>query len=1145
MKSRQLSPAYFALFALLSTTSSAFAQSATGSMAGVVVDPNGAAIPTATVTAKNEATGVEIQSTSSEAGLYVFPQLSTGRYVIMVEKSGFKKLTRQNIEIRIAQRVDLDLKLEVGDVQQSVTVSDQAPLLETSSSERGNAVSTKMMDTLPLFAGGIRNPRAFVNFMPGVTNNGEQSVSGSGGRAQEVLIDGASALNVESSAVFNFPSAEMFSEFKMLSSNYSAEYGRVGGGIEIYVAKSGTSWFHGAAFHNMRRDIWNANAWARNANPNPAANFRPKERFNETGGSIGGPVYIPKVYDGRNKTFWYFTKTKDLRPATIGFPISTLPTPLMKQGNFSQAGVPIVYDPATTAGNVRQPFPGNIVPAARFSRVARNLIPLIPDANRPTLANNYDFVNESPFERDIWSFKADHAFTPTNRVSYFFSNEVQAQTDLATFPGALGQGLNNNQKPYNHRINHDYSIKPNLSMHTTYSFSITRQTWNNPFQAGFGSKLGFNLTGDSDATPRIQFNGAAGLTPYGVQDGKVANGAQFNRQWWFSQGFTWLRGKHEYKFGYNWRRFTTRGEDLAGTNGRYVFNRAQTALPTALTSSGHEFASLLLGAADVASNVVPPVLFDTVNYYDTAVFFQDNWRVSSKLTLNLGLRYEVPIGWHIPDGNGYSHVDINVPNPGAGGRPGALVFSGTGPGRTGVKRFYPNDYSNIGPRIGFAYQLTPKTVLRGGYAIFYQGMSSGGCGCRAGFAGTNDLQSDGLNQVLNWDNGIPVQAGYRPPPIIDPTIVNFQSVQYQGPTAGQAARIYNWSFSVQHEIKNWLFDVAYQGNRGTRLNSTVDLNQLPTSLLSRGSLLQQPLSSPAAQAAGFREPFPGFGLNRSVAQSLRPYPQYLTVASLFAGYGLSWYDALQLKVERRYGDMQINANYTWSKSLGNGHFRQVFSQLGGQGSPQDYYNLPDAKSFMPFDIPHVLNILATYDLPFGKGKKYLGSANRLVNLATGGWTIAGTAVYRKGTLIQAATPGNPLGNGVLFAPLTKANRSGAPIRTGIDRTTLDPNNPNTRFFNPAAYTAAPLFTLGTAAFYDNAFRQPAVFTENFAIVKRMALFETEKNPVVLIYRADGFNIFNRTNFGGVNGTIGNANFGRPTGPQNGARLITMGLRLEF
>ncbi len=371
-------------------------------------------------------------------------------------------------------------------------------------------------------------------------------------------------------------------------------------------------------------------------------------------------------------------------------------------------------------------------------------------------------------------------------------------------------------------------------------------------------------------------------------------------------------------------------------------------------------------------------------------------------------------------------------------------------------------------------------------------------------------------------------------------------MQYQGPTAGQPGRIYNWSFNIQHEINNFLLDVAYQGNRGTRLNSTIDLNQLPTSALSRGTLLQQRIDSPAAQAAGITPPFAGFPAAQSVAQSLRPFPQYLAVQSLFAGWGRSWYDALQAKVERRFGTYQLQANYTWSKSLGMGHYRQVFGQVGSPGAtPQDYYNLDDSKSFTNFDIPHVFNVLSTFDLPFGKGKKFLNGNNPVLSRLVGGWTIAATQQYRKGTLIWLNTPGNPLGNGVLFAPVTKANMGTGPIRTGIDRTTLDPNDPSTRWFNPAAFTAAPALTLGTAAFYHDDFRQPALLNETLAIVKRTVLFEAGENPVTLTYRADAFNLFNRTNFGGVVGTVGNANFGRPTAPQHTARIITMGLRLEF
>lgn len=1136
---------------LLMSAAGCWSQVSTGSLSGQITDPNGALIPGAKVVAKNNATGQELTTQASESGLYVFPSLNTGVYTLTVEKEGFNKISFDNIEIRIAQRQDLDVRLEVGNVQQTVTVSSEPPLLETSTVERGQNLSTKFMDNLPLFSGGIRNPRNFVNYMPGVTNNGEQSVSGSGGRAQEVLIDGGSAINVESSAVFNFPSAEMFGEFKMLQSNYSAEYGRVGGGIEIYVSKSGTNAIHGAAFHNMRRDVWNANAWQRNA----AGQIRAKERFNETGGALGGPVFLPKIYDGRNKSFWFFTYTKDLRPATINFPVTTVPTVLMKQGNFSEAGVPVLYDPLT-----REPFPGNIIPQSRFSSISRNILPLIPDPNvAGRLAGNYNFVGNTAFDRYIWNLKFDHAITDNNRVSFFYSNEVQLEDAVSNFAGPLGNGLLNGQKPYNYRINHDWNFTPTMLMHTTVSYSKTRQTWDNPNQKGYGSQLGFNLTGDSDAIPRIQFSGTSGLpgpgnpvnsavpaqTAWGVMDGKVGNGAQFNKQWQISQGYTWLRDKHEFKFGGAWRRFETLGLDLAGTNGTYLFSRAQTGL-LGQTSTGHEFASFLLGAVDQVSNVVPPVLFDTTIYYDTSVYFQDNWRITPKLTLNLGIRYEVPIGWHVPGGNGYSHVDINVPNPGAGGRPGALVFSGTGPGRNGEKRFYPTDWSNFGPRFGFAYQLTPKTVIRGGYAIYYQGLSSGGCGCRAGFAGTNNLQSDGQNPVINWDNGIPVQPGYRPPPIIDPTIVNYQSVQYQGPTAGQPGRIRNWSFNIQHEVKNFLIDVAYQGNRGSRLNSTVDLNQLPPSALNRGSLLSQRIDSQAARDAGITAPFAGFPTNLSVAQALRPYPQYLSVNSLFAGWGKSWYDALQAKVERRFGSAQIMANYTWSKSLGMGHYRQVFSQVGSAGAtPQDFYNLNDSKSFTNFDIPHVANILTTFDLPFGRGRKFLNTDNPVLSRIVGGWTIAGAQTYRKGTLIWLTTPGNPLGNGVLFSPVTKANVGSGPIRTGIDRTSLDPNDPSSRWFNPAAFTAAAPFTLGNAAFYYNDFRQPAVFTENLSIVKRTVLVNLDKNPITLTYRADAFNLFNRTNFGNVIGVIGNPNFGRPQSPQNGPRIITMGLRLEF
>jgi hypothetical protein len=1133
------------LIGLVLSCGLALGQVATGSLSGTITDANGASVPGAKLVITSKDTGTKIEAASSDAGLYVFPAVPAGAWTLTAEKNGFKKLTRSGIEVRIAQRLDLDLKLEVGDVQQTIEVTAETPLLETSTSDKSAVFSPKFMNEVPLFTGAIRNPRSFISYLPGVNAGAELSVSGSGGRAQEVQIDGASLIIPESGGtVFNMPSAEMFQEFKMTTAAFSAEYGRFGGGVESYATKSGSNWFHGTAFLNMRRDIWNANAWARNASTNPATSFRPKERQNEIGGAGGGPVYIPKVYDGRNKSFFYYTYTQRLLPANIGFPLSTVPTALMKQGNFSQLGNQMIYDPATTSGNDRQPFPGNIIPQSRFTRVARNLIPLIPDPTRPALLQNYDFVNTQVIEQKIWSIKADHNFTTTNRLSFFLSKEDGGNSDTTNFAGPIGNGLGGNtQKPYNVRVNHDYSFSPSLFMHTTFGYSAQRQGWDNPAQAGAASRLGIpGLTGLADAMPRIQFRGQAGLTPYGVQDGKVGQGGQDNDTLMITQGYTWLKGKHEIKFGWDWRALSTFGFDLAGSNGLYIFNRLQTAVPNSTTGSGHEFASLLLGAVQEATSTVLPILLDQVEYRYTSGYIQDNWRINKKLTLNLGMRYEVPIGWHIGNGN-FSGFDPTKPNPGAGNLPGALVFYGNGPGRTGQIRPYKTDWSNIGPRLGFAYQLGANTVIRGGWGIYYQTLGNGGCGCRQGFANTNALVSTDSNPILNWDGGIPVSSNFRPPPLLDPTLSNFQNIDFFHPNYGRAPRIYNWNLNIQHTVKGFLLDVAYVGNRGNGLNSTINQNQLPASELAKGSLLTQPVASATAQAAGVRLPYAGFPTNRTVAQSLRPYPQYLDVIGRNTGQGQTWYDSLQTKVERRFGNFQLLASYTWSKSLANSHFRQIFSQQFNIGA-QDAYNLSDMKSYNPFDQPHVFNVVWTYDMPFGKGKKFLGTSPLLVNRLVSGWVVSGAQRYYSGNLIQVVTPGNPLGQ-ILFSTATKAVRNNVDIRTGASYGDLDPNNPNVRWFNPGAFSAAAPFTLGNAALYYGDFRQPAIAFENIGISKQTVLWDNDKNPVVLSYRADAFNLFNRTRFGGVNGVVGNAAFGRPTGPQVGARAITMGLRLTF
>ncbi len=1137
-----------ALFVLtLLTAGGVFAQLTTGSMNGTVTDPNGAVVPGAKLVARHTPTGRDFETNSTDAGLYVFAALPVGPYTLSVEKVGFKKVSRSNLEIRVGSRQTLDVPLEVGDVQQIVEVSAEAPILESTTSERGQNFSNKFMETLPLFTGGIRNPRAFTGLMPGVNDAAERSVNGSGGRAEEVMIDGASLIIPESGGtVFNFPAAEMFGEFKLLTGTYAAEYGRFGGGVELFITKSGTNDLHGRGFWNLRRDIFDANAWAFNR-----SNIRrPKTRINEAGFSVGGPAWIPKAYDGRNRTFWFFTYSSDLRPATNAPTLSTVPTADMKRGNFTGFRI---YDPATTSGNVRQPFAGNLIPQSRFSRVSQNFIPGLPDPNVGTIQNNLNFVNTSQLTDDIWSLKVDHAFSDRNRVAYFHSLQDQNVAANTALPGPLGQGLGESfQRPEYYRVNHDLILKPNLLVHSTYGYSRTRQGWSNPAQRGFASKVGLSLP--SDATPRIRFTAADALSPWGVQDGKVDNGFQFNTTHHFNSLLTWIKGRHEFKMGGDFRRLQTTANDKAGSNGLFQFERAQTALPTDTANTGHSFASFLLGAPDRVEFTTLPVPDVQIRYGYHAGFFSDNWKATSRLTLNLGFRYEVPIGWHMSNYQ-YSSFSPGVPNPAAANRAGALIFMGPGPGRTGTKRPYPTDFSGVGPRLGFAYQLARSTVLRGGFGIHYQTLGNGGCGCTLGFAGSPGVRaSDGLNPALQWDTGLTIPQG-QTPPFIDPSFGNFLDVDYTGPDFGKAPRIYEWSFTIQHTVRNFLIDVAYVGNRGKGLNSTLDFNQVRPQFLSLGALLRQPINSPAVVAAGFTKPFPSFPDRESLAQALRPYPQFRNIQDRNSGDGLTWYDAIQAKVERRYGDWQLMANYTWSKSLGRLHFRQIFSQnFNAGGQAQDNYNIEEAKSYLPFDQPHAFKLLVSYDLPFGRGRSYLGGANRAVDLVVGGWNVAGVQTIRTPAPNYIAAT-NTLSN-VLFTRYRKAIQTGTSVRANGNRDALDPGNPNVRWFTPCQVTGgrcvngtAPFanpaeFEFGSASAFHDDFRNPYVVSENIAISKRFGVLRVREREVAFRYRADFFNIFNRTKFA-VNGSFESPDFGRATGPQVGARLLTMGLLVDF
>jgi hypothetical protein len=580
---------------------------------------------------------------------------------------------------------------------------------------------------------------------------------------------------------------EAFSEFKLLVGTYTAEYGRTGGGIEILNTKSGTNDLHGTWVYSMKRQIWEAAGWSVNQNPANPPGYRPSDRFNETGGGIGGPVYIPKVYNGRNKTFFYFSDDNDLRPVAPASIVNTVPTTLETQGNFTQ--IPqAIYDPATTTSGTnptRSPFPGNIIPASRFSKISANIIPYIPPPNGSALTSNHSFVNTSQVTDHVWAFKIDHIFSERNRIAYFQSIDSQLTAAVSDFSGPLGTALGSQyQKPRIFRVNHDYTFSPTVLLHSTYGYSRTVQLWFVPAQSGFASKVGFpGITGNSDATPVINFAAADGYTGWGMQQGKVNDGGQNNYTTQVDQGLTIVKGKHEFKAGWDMRREETYGYDLAGTNGNYVFARNETAMPGATGTTGNSFASFLLGLPDSATAEATPVAFSVIRYQYYGFYFQDNWRISHKLTLNLGIRYDIPINWYAPI---MGSVSLTEPNPAANNYPGAYIFAGSGPDRSGNTRFWPTDFSDVGPRAGFAYQITPKTVLRGGFGIFYEATSNGGCGCTTGANYTFTQVSNGLTAPFQWDGGLPKPPGYQPPPNLSPR------PRTSAPASATAPRSISW-----------------------------------------------------------------------------------------------------------------------------------------------------------------------------------------------------------------------------------------------------------------------------------------------------------------------------------------------------------------
>jgi len=1125
-----------------------FAQSDRGLITGTITDPAGAVVPGAPVVATNTETGIQFRTVTTSTGNYTIPSMPAGNYDLTVEVSGFKKFQQQGIRVQVAQTARIDIGLQVGATTESVTVTADAPLLKSESAEQSTTMSGERINALPLnFAigqGAVRNPLSFVQLSPGSSISGwnDIRVNGAPGNTFRIIFegqDGTSALNPRVSDESQ-PSVEAIEEFTLQTSNFAAEFGQVSGGLFNFTSRSGTNQIHGSAYEYFVHEGFNAGIPF--TNDGKGNLVRPRARRHDFGGSVGGPVILPKIYNGRDRTFFFFNfemyRNREGRSGTFG----TVPADAFRRGDFSAArttralGTDLdgrsiientIYDPTTSrsvGGRImRDPFGGNLIPQNRFDPVAAKIQSLMPIPINGNLVNNFEQIYDFRKIQDIPSFKIDHSFTTTGKLSFYWSRmRTDKDNGQDGLPDPISQRRDQFIRSHTERINYDHSLRPTVLLHLGAGY----QRYHNPDTAppnilAYDSIQELNLRGAVEkGFPRMTGLGNAfGGLGFGL--GPTNRNLYLQDKITSNASIIITRSNHTYKFGaeYRFDNFTNQNTNTA--SGNYGFSAAETGLPATQGQNlqgggiGHPYASFLLGLANNATIGNP----QDPQYRKTAwaFFAQDTWKVTRKLTLDYGLRYDVEPPPHELRYR-TSMFAPDVRNPSAGGLLGATLYEGDGPGRCNCRFTDVYPYA-FGPRLGAAYQLDPKTVVRAGWGITYGsspnfnyigGGNSLGMGFNSiGFSSPafgepavvlrNGLNYDLANlYVASYDPGIRPLPGQlnAPPALVDRN-------------SGRPPRVNQWSIGVQREItKDLVAEAAYVGNRGAwfQANGLVDLNGLTPERIRQAGLgidnagdrtfLTSRIDSAEAQARGFRLPYAGYPGGSTVAQTLRPFPQFGNLGVLWAPLGNNWYDSLQLKVTKRYSrGLDFTVAYTWSKNL------TTVEDQGGEVVPvNDVFNRRNQKTYSRTDQPHVFVAGFNYVLaPYG-----IANRSRVIRELLAGWTIGGILRYASGTPIRVPAANNALAS-LLFRG-TFANRvPGEPLfLKDLDCHCIDPNKDFV--LNPKAWSDPLPGQWGFSATYYGDYRFQRRYDEQLSIGKVVRLRERMNFQV----RAEFFNIFNRT-----------------------------------
>jgi Carboxypeptidase regulatory-like domain/TonB dependent receptor len=1167
------------------------AQSDRGSLSGTVTDPTGSVIVGVKVIVTNIAMGTQNATVTTGAGEYTVPELPAGVYSVTVIAPGFTTLARTGITVSVGETALVDLKLRIGQGATTITVTEDAPLLQTDSPQNNIEVSTKDMNELPFNVAGIgsvRDPMSFAALAPGTIVGGwnDIHISGSPGTTYRVFMDGLDDTSAVKGAISdeNQPSVESLDSQSLMINNYAAEFGESAGGIFNYTSKSGTNKLHGTAFAYIENEDLDAgqpfNYTA------SGQKYNPVQRQLDFGGSFGGPVVIPHLYNGHNKTFFFFAYEEYHNTQTLNQGTITVPTAAYRNGDLSSLllgpivdsnGAPVldclgrpmingaVYNPATsrtatcTNGStavVRDPFPNNFIGApSTWDPVAQKVLGYIPTPSGATasaLNNNYPNLQPNNKYQYLTSIKIDHSIGQSWHLSGYFIAEQSNKDNAADgINGTAAQTRWNTTPAPQVYLNADYTATPKLVLHAGFDFTRHNAGQNAFVQNFLASTLGLNTAANMPG-------GAANTFPiiHGLYTNRQPvpqlgnNNAPFIDNNWYPTGSaTWVHGQHTSKFGGDLRHqvFGTHNDLSAGN---YGFDPSETALPSANgqnlygASIGDAFASFALG--QLSSGNIGNDDIQWFHRMEGGIYAQDVWKITKRITLNYGLRWDWEQMQH-EQKDQVTQFSPTVVNPSAGGLLGGTAYEGYGAGRCNCsfEKFYP---WMIQPRLGVMYQLDPKTVFHAGIGLF--------SGQQLFMNEINyNNQGFGFNQVNlsspsygiaagQFSNGVPYSAAALTATNFDPGA--FPNVgqtnsppDFIVPNNGKPARFTQSTIGVQREVlKDLSVEASFIDMQGVWLESDGlrVINQLPISVLAKHgldvtnpadfALLSQPISSPSVAARGFTAPYSTFPSGASLAQALRPFPQFGNIGDEYERDGNTWYDALQIKVTKRTSKgLSGGLGYSWSKDLGTVDAPSSTTMAPSNEGHQSTYTTAtyiqdptlspkSQKSLLSIDQTQMLNFYFNYEMPrFGFAHSGWKAA-----LLTG-WTADGIFHYQTGFPITTPCSSSTLGS-VTFNSSNNTNCvwdnrvAGQPLFLhSLNNHNVNPFN--TFFLNQAAWADPAPGTYATSKAYYSDFRGPRYPAEQLGFGKVFDIREGLRFSL----RADFFNVFNRWAYPNLN--VGN------------------------